>query len=191
MITRNRLGLIPTFLVTLFAACTDPLTSPAPHAASQNVAPPLSAGISFVGLRPDQEIRVRYASEGCFHKLEAELLVSQADATRPTQLTLKNWRANVAPEWRYTASPTLDSKQLRALDGLLAYYRSLQNTGGCTTTEHVEVALHRGGQRVAVERYKDGTCGLIDTPDVLPFGALLDLVRPDGEALRNYLGSTP
>jgi hypothetical protein len=83
VISRRRLALIPTLLVALSSACTDPPTHPAAQVSSKA---PTEMG--FFGLRPGEEISVPYESEGC-HESEEDLSMTQADAAPPNELTLK------------------------------------------------------------------------------------------------------
>jgi len=151
----------------------------APRPEPAVAAPP--GAVSFAALAPGEEIRVRYASRGCFHDVAHAL--SFTPGPGGARLAARTERANLAPGYRFVAPAAVPRADLERLDGLLAYYRSARG-GGCTTTDSVAVTLYRGGRPVASERFVDGSCGLLlrwaqarradrDEPAPLTFAALL------------------
>ena len=138
------------------------------------IPPSIHSPISFAALIGDEEIRVRYASWGCFHDVEHNLIFS-ASPGGGAALTHATSRGNLAPGYRFVTPPRLTPPELRQLDALLSYYRASRSDGMCTTRESVSVALYHHGRRIAKEHYIDGTCGSGRDYDALTFGRLVSL----------------
>ena len=146
---------------------------------------PRHAPISFSALGRGEEIRVHFASRGCYHDFKQDFIFSPApDGYVALAHTVR--RANLVEGWSLITPLRLSRPQLAELDALVAYFRApypLPNGRYCRGQETVEIALYRYGHEVAMERF-NGTCGSPDE-DALTFGRLARLTRPLPEPPQN------
>ena len=157
----------------------DPASRP-PHTTAPRHAP-----ISFSALGPGEEIRVRFASRGCYHDVEQDFVFTPAPAGT-VALTHIVRRATLLNGWYLVAPSRLSRPQLRELDALLTYFRAPYPLPGgrrCRAQQTVELALYRDGQEIAMERF-NGTCGSPDE-NALTFGGLARVTSPIGEPPQN------
>jgi hypothetical protein len=151
----------------------------------QTLAAPRHAPISLSALSPGEEIRVRFASRGCYHDVEQDFVFTPTSDGN-VALTHTVRRANLLEGWLLVAPSRLSGPQLAELDALLAYFRAfypLPDGRYCRAQETVEIALYRQDHEVAMERFS-GTCGSPDEK-ALTFGRLARMTRRIAEPPQN------
>ena len=119
--------------------------------------------ISFVALKPGDEIRIEFESTGCFHSYKEEIKVFRTNEFRALLVTLRPIEKTATKRVQEIPPKemVLSDSDVRKLDATLAYYRGLKG-GLCTTTDKVKITQFHEGKISSTETYVDRTCGLID-----------------------------
>jgi hypothetical protein len=152
-----------------------PALSPPPLIVAHEPPPSsIHSPIRFAALIEGDEIHVRYASRGCFHDFEHNLVFSSAPGGSAA-LTHATSRSNLLQGYRFVTPSRLSPAELRQLDALLSYYRAPRNDGMCTTRDSVSVALYHDGTLIATEHFIDGTCGFRPDDNALTFDRLVHI----------------
>jgi hypothetical protein len=170
---------LATALVALAVGCLDAPTAPmrAPvraadaHSERGGSAP---AHIEFAALAPGDEVSVHFESDGCFHHVAAEVVLTRE--ANGLAIALNHADANLIPSTHFAAAPALDAEEMLRLDRVLGFYRS-NRSEGCTTVDHVTLRVLSGAWKGIEESYTDASCGTMEASTYYPFGALVRVVR--------------
>ena len=112
--------------------------------------PAWSEDRTFGGMRSGESAEIRFGTVGCFHHEEAVITIARADRFETT-IARKHGDEPVRVK--------LSDQEVAQLDELLAFYRTLEGQGGCTTTDTIGV-LWRGPTIMPyIEPFTDATCG--------------------------------
>ena len=147
------MGAVRMVLVVLaLVSCSDPLGPGADVA----VPKPVAAGpFALAGLRRGQEAIVRYHSTGCYHDTKARLVFARGD----DGVRVAGWARHAwSPETARVEERLLTADQVRDLDHELSVYRTVEQTGWCTTQTRYEVSIYQGTELVFRETLVDSSC---------------------------------
>jgi len=164
-----------TATACLLVSCLDGPTSPI---AKRSVGEPSHAfsgrsalRIDFEALAVGDSALLHFKSDGCFHHLAADVLLTRKASG--LALRLVSTTGNLMPGARIETVGTLSLEDVRALDRTLGYYRS-GPPGGCTTVDRITIERFDGAR---AEAYVDASCGTYEAHDALPISRLFHMVR--------------
>lgn len=113
-------------------------------------------------LENNEEIRIEFASRGCFHSTKFFYVLRGGSAKVLDISEVKfQWDAEKKKMVDSGIVPigtvSLQVEDANGLDHLFSFYR-MKSDGGCTTTDHLNVEYVRAGQTIGKEEFTDSTC---------------------------------
>jgi hypothetical protein len=124
-----------------------------PTRAATSVAP---QGRMISTLEPNEEVRIRFTSGGCFHFVAFNFLIHGKSPRK--MLVTEVDRLSKPTSEQPKGTVTLLEGDLSRIDKQLAFYRKKQPGGRCTTVETIEVSWFRDGTLSKKETFTDATC---------------------------------
>jgi hypothetical protein len=134
------------------------------------------SAISFRQTRPNQQVIVSFATQGCFHKARYRLQFRGFPTPKVDVYWEDGW-TTTRKKGERIGSVRLSNAQLDRLDNLLRFYRGARGNG-CTTVEHARFDLIEKGHVVHSEAFTDSS-GMLDLLPVV----YKELKLQDPEAL--------
>ncbi|MBC7948324.1 MAG: hypothetical protein H7Y42_10625 [Chitinophagaceae bacterium] len=115
-------------------------------------------------LESDEEIRIEFSSQGCFHNTKF-FYVLRGGSTKFLDVTQakSEWNAEKKEMVDLGVVPigtvALQVEDVNGLDHLFSFYR-MKSDGGCTTIDHLKVEYIRAGKIIGEEKITDSSCAV-------------------------------
>lgn len=109
----------------------------------------LAKEFTLANLQAEDFLEIRFQSTGCFHKEKVRIKITRTN----------KYMAEVSKEESFDPIIVeLSSAEIKELDELFSYYRTIKKPGGCTTED--SISLLWSGTRIKpfIEPFKDATC---------------------------------
>jgi hypothetical protein len=115
---------------------------------------------TFAQLKPGESVDVDFVSSGCFNIQRYELKFTRAN---DLSVNVKSISHSTGKDGKAVLKTInlgnlkLAQTDINGLDSLIQFYRS-KPKDGCTTVDTIILSHRRGGQLLAREKFKDGSC---------------------------------
>ena len=101
-------------------------------------------------LQTDETVEIRFESQGCFHSTRVRITIFKAAHFQATVSQLGGTARDLVD---------LTTDDIANLDGLLSYYRGLEEPGACTTVDTISVLWRGPTIKAFIEPFIDASCG--------------------------------
>lgn len=135
------------------------------------------------GLDRNQELAVRFESNGCFHHSLYDLhFTIEPESLKVTGFDLSPYydtpsKKIIEHPQRPLVPLVLSHRDIIKLDRLFEFYRTTHQQG-CTTVDSISIEKRTGAKTVATESFTDGSCATYERSDLLTIPALVMRMEP-------------
>ena len=120
--------------------------------------------LTLSALRPNEVIKIEFASSGCFHQSTSRYEISRDTSGRiwfAASALIREWDKQQKRMVDRGMSPigkvALTAEEMVGVDSLLKFYRQ-KHPGGCTNVDEITLNYERDGVSIGSEEFRDASC---------------------------------
>ncbi len=141
--------------------------------------------VTFATLSASDELKMTYATRGCFHDRTYDLTFRRAGVLtvliEEVTFAWTDQKEYLRVGVRKLGDTALTEADVAGLDRLIRFYRTNQERGSRTFSHAIDLSQLRDGKTVAKEHFYDAACASCNKADLLSIQSLVSRLPPPVE----------